>query len=489
MVIIDQAGRPNLAVESDQGAPGFAQVLEWGHRLAETDVGVPEGSIKQLWEAKGWKQFVSHLPDPNKRAVSAIMLENCRRRFGRLDEVTRTSALGTFDKWIFPIIANMQENDVIDQLVSVQPMAGPVSQVVYMDIVTERAKGAVPAGTPMWRALQGPVDRFNDGDELVEAESLGSTDGDGALSTTLAWTPVRAGVLEVTVSTSVARDDGNGSIVASGVITGGTINYATGALTLTTTAATTAATANYVFNSEGNANIQGYELKLSSTPVTAKVLKLRALWSEEADQNLQAMYNIKMESTLITALTNGLQYQKHRQVIYDLRNRADAGVVTWDATPPTGVSYQTHKFSAFDAFVTGGNMIFAATNMATGNWIVTGLQMATVIETLPQFSPRGNRTKMQGITYIGDLGNFKVFADPHYPLNEWLIGYKGDQFLTTGYVLAEYQKLYTTPDVMLTDFLHRRGFATSFAKKLVNSKMFCRGLTLNAPVSYGPVIG
>jgi hypothetical protein len=40
-------------------------------------------------------------------------------------------SLGTFDKWIFPIIANMPENDVIDQLVALQPMASPVSQIVY----------------------------------------------------------------------------------------------------------------------------------------------------------------------------------------------------------------------------------------------------------------------------------------------------------------------------------------------------------------------
>lgn len=487
MVIIDN-GRPTLTIEPNQGNVSFPQILEWGHRLAEADVGVT-GSYKNLWEARGWKQFVAHIPDANKRAVSAVMLENCRRRFGALDEVTRTSALGTFDKWIFPVIANMQENDVIDQLVAVQPMAGPVSQIVYMDIVTERAKGQVPAGTPFWRALQGAVDRFDDSDELIQAESIGTTDGGGALSATLAWTPLRPGTVQVTIGTSIANDDGNGALVAAGVITGGTVVYGTGVVTITSSATTTAATATYVYNSEGNANIQGYELKLSSTPVTAKVLKLRALWSEEADQNLQAMYNIKMESTLITALTNGLQYQKHRQVIYDLRNRADAGVVSWDATPPTAVSYQTHKFSALDAFSTASNMIFGATNMASGNWIVTGLQMATVIETLPQFSPRGSRTKMQGITYIGDLGQFKVFADPHYPVNEWLVGYKGDQFLTTGFVLAEYQKLYTTPDVMLTDFIHRRGFATSFAKKLVNSKMYARGLTLNAPVSYGPTIG
>jgi hypothetical protein len=121
----------------------FTDVLEWGYRLAETPVGVPEKNSRGLWEARGWKELVAHMPE-HKKPIAAIMLENCRSRFGRLDEVTRTTSLGTFDKWIFPVIANMSENDVIDQLVAVQPMAGPVSQIVYMDIVTGRRKGPHP---------------------------------------------------------------------------------------------------------------------------------------------------------------------------------------------------------------------------------------------------------------------------------------------------------------------------------------------------------
>jgi hypothetical protein len=113
-------------------------------------------------------------------------------------------------------------------------------------------------------------------------------------------------------------------------------------------------------------------MKLSSTPVTAKVMKLKTLWSEEADQNLQAMYNIKAESVLLNALTNALQYQKHRQVIFDLRAKADAGFVVWDAIAPAGVNYQTHKFSIIDAFETASNFIFGATNMVAGNWLLLG---------------------------------------------------------------------------------------------------------------------
>jgi hypothetical protein len=487
MVILHESGRPMLA--SDGGhISRFTDVLEWGYRLAETPVGVPEKSARGLWEARGWKELVSHMPE-HKKAVSAIMLENCRSRFGRLDEVTRTTSLGTFDKWIFPVIANMSENDVIDQLVAVQPMAGPVSQIVYMDIVTGRRKGRTPAGAPMWRALQGAVDRDDDADEVIQDES-GTSNGSGAF--VLEWTPIRPGTLTGTVGSISIGDDGNGNVInTASNATVGTIVYqgsSAGTVTIASQISQTYSVT-YAFNSEGNLSIQDYEMKLSSTPVTAKVMKLKTLWSEEADQNLQAMYNIKAESVLLNALTNALQYQKHRQVIFDLRAKADAGFVIWDAIAPTGVNYQTHKFSIIDAFETASNFIFGATNMVAGNWMLLGLQAATVVATLPQFVAKNNRTQMQGITYIGDIGNKKVFADPHYPTNEFIVGHKGDQFLTTGYVLAEYQKLYTTPDVVLPDFIHQRGFATSFARKMVNSKMYCRGLIQNSPTAFGQTIG
>jgi hypothetical protein len=465
----------------------FTDVLEWGYRLADTPAGVPERHPRGLWEAKGWKEFVAHMPE-SKRALTAIMLENCRARFGALDEVTRTTSLGTFDKWIFPVIANMSENDVIDQLVALQPMAGPVSQIVYMDIVTGKRKGRTPAGSAVWRALQGAVDRDDDGDEWVQDESGTATNSGGNAAITLEWLPIRAGTVAGTISAVTVQDDGNGNLVNTGGTTVGSVNYVTGAVVYTGAGAA-AYSLSYAFNSEGNQAIMDYEMKLSSTPVTAKVMKLKAVWSEEADQNLQSMYNIKAEPVLLNALTNALTYQKHRQVIFDLRARADAGFVSWDASAPTGVNYQTHKFSIIDAFETASNMIFGATNMVAGNWLLLGLQAATVVATLPQFVSKNNRVEMQGITYIGDIGNKKVFADPHYPNNEFLVGHKGPQFLTTGYVLAEYQKLYTTPDVVLPDFLHQRGFATSFARKMINSKMYSRGLILNAPIAYGPVIG
>lgn len=492
MVIRDQVGRPVLATQGGM-SPKYTEIYELGWELARTPIGIPENSTSRgLWEARGWKEFVDHMPD-YKKPVVALLLENCRSKFGIMNETTRTSALGTFDKWIFPVIANMAENDVIDQMVSVQPMAGPVSQIVYMDIVTERRKGRIPAGAQFWRALQGATDRSDDSDELISNETGSNVIATNAASNTLEWLPLRPGTLQVVCDGNTATDDGNGAITASGGITGGTVNYVTGVVAITTSGIVDGEQAvyTYAYNSEGNATIQGLDVKLTSTPVTAKVIKFRTRWTEESDQNLQSMFNVKAEPVLLNAVTNGLQYQKHRQIIVDLRARADAGVVLWDANMPANTNYQTHKFSLIDAFQTASQYIYGATNMVKGNWILAGLQAVTVIVTLPQFTPAASKSTMQGLTYIGDLGDMKVFADPHFPINEWLVGYKGGngEFLTTGFVLAEYQKLYTTPDVLLPDFVHQRGFATSYAKKMVNSKMYARGLILNSPTSFGTVIG
>src|ERR1044072_1102576 len=140
MVILDHSTGRQMLASNGGHISRLTDILEWGYRLAETPVGIPANHARGLWEAKGWKEFLEHMP-AHKQAIAAVMLENCRARFGQLDEVTRTTSLGTFDKWIFPVISNMSENDLIDTLVALQPMAGPVSQVVYLDIVTGRRKG------------------------------------------------------------------------------------------------------------------------------------------------------------------------------------------------------------------------------------------------------------------------------------------------------------------------------------------------------------
>lgn len=56
--------------------------------------------------------------------------------------------LGPFDRWIFPVIANMSETDVIDQLITIQPMSVPSGELLYMDLKYGPARRR-----PFWERL------------------------------------------------------------------------------------------------------------------------------------------------------------------------------------------------------------------------------------------------------------------------------------------------------------------------------------------------
>jgi len=118
-------------------------------------------------------------------------------------------------------------------------------------------------------------------------------------------------------------------------------------------------------------------------------------------------------------------------------------------------------------------------------WIVAGLQAASVIETLPTFVGAGNKAEVDGVSFLGTLnGRYKVYADPHYPVDEFLVGYKGDQFLRTGYIFAPWIMLYSTPLIVLDDFIARKGFASMYGKKVVNNLYYVKGNVLNYPNTF-----
>ena len=57
------------------------------------------------------------------------------------------------------------------------------------------------------------------------------------------------------------------------------------------------------------------------------------------------------------------------------------------------------------------------------NFMICGLGVASVIEIMRNFTSSG--TTVAGPHFIGTLGNIKVYVNPDYPTNEYVLGYKG----------------------------------------------------------------
>ena len=455
----------------------LASGISRGAQLAETSIGIKAN--QSLLEAKGWKEIVSDIKDDQKRATTAMLLENYKNWRNSLDEATSTIQVGTFDKFAFPILTIVSENLVAQDLVSLQPLEGPSGQVFYMNFTTGQGKGADARGSKVWDARTGHVDRSSDSDSYISGEALGTV-ASGDLSATLSYSPVLPGTVSIEdADGNTYTDDGNSVITNSAGATVGVVNYNTGALTLgssggyTDLSANGSAQATYSYNAELNPDAQQMDFEIVSALVQTKERKLRGRWSMEAAAALEALHKVNAENTISNAIANNLQWEKDREVIEDLRRIATGGLVSWSATPPTNVSYTEHKLTFVDAVVSASNMIQRSTNRVKANWLLMGIQPSGVVETLPMFDGSSvEKAEIEGVSELGKLGRVKCFTDPHYRSDEALVGYKGKDWARTGYILAEWLPLITTPPTTLDDFLTRKGFATVYGKKVVNSRMY-----------------
>jgi len=464
-----------------------------------------------LLAEKKWKPFCSGLDwttseGRQKVALNARLLENIRKWM--IQEETRGISIGDFQKYAFPLVRAIFPELVANSIVSVQPMLGPTSLVFYLDFVYASNKGKITAGQKAFDSVALGPNYANYSSETIENENIGTGDGvSTAYTPTLSYTPIKGTTLTITTldasgNVLTVTDDGNGALTGS--LTGATktINYSNGGLVFTLSAAPGSGQpilATYDYDMEAQPNIPEIDLILSSSPVIARPRKLRSKWSLEAAFNLRSLHGLDTETELVAALGAEIRFEIDQEIINDIFNIvpnfnlipawSKTKVFNQDDTYTTAsgatdsVSYTEHKLSLVDAFVVGGNKIYASTGRATATWIVAGINVCNVVETLPGFVPTPGLPNglTKGIYKVGALlGRYDVFKDP-FPFgttvstNQYIMGYKGTSFLEAGYVYAPYIPMYSTPTIVLDDFVARKGLATQYGKKVVNPRFYAKG--------------
>lgn len=150
-------------------------------------------------------------------------------------------------------------------------------------------KGQTNVGDMFASSLNMGVSDPNYSANVVDNETLEYTSGSTTITgKNVQWTPVRPGSFYVSADggTVTGHDDGNGTISGTGV--SGTIDYATGEISLTFTAAPAdAPMASYIYNNEDvsvvpQTKIPEVNLKITSLPVVAQSRKMKAVYAFDA---------------------------------------------------------------------------------------------------------------------------------------------------------------------------------------------------------------
>lgn len=420
---------------------------------------------------------------PEFSDVSAINLatlcENTEEQISKyqravsLGEATQSADVGPYIRHAFEIIAGLMPNLVCEEVVTVQALNQKIGQIFFLKYVYGSTKGTVTAGD----TAIGPYEvasNPNYSSEHIDQEIFGAS-GTTTYTGTLNWGPVRAGTVKITAGSITGADDGEGHITGTGITTG-TIDYASGAVSLTFAANTTGdVEVEYEYNLENApAEAADFEMKVSERVVIARPRKLRARYAFDAAYDVEKQWGINMDDQLLEASIGEIKHEIDQEILGDLKRQAGLSN-SWNIVKPNAISLEEHYKSFLTKLVEMGNQIYGATKRATGNVVICGLNAATVCESLPGFVPSDASDKV-GAYVAGTIkGQIKVIKNPFYGNDDFLVAYKGNNFLDAGFVYAPYLPVFATNVVMLDDFVGRRGYATSYAKAMLNANYYVKG--------------
>jgi hypothetical protein len=251
-----------------------------------------------------------------------------------------------------------------------------------------------------------------------------------------------------------------------------------------------------VWGLESNPEIPEIDIKVDSIAVTAQTKKLKAKWTPELGQDLNAYHNLDAEVELTSILSEQIALEIDREILADLVNGATAGTYYWSRSPglfvdrtsgaEVGASAKAPDFTGtvsewYETLCETINDVSAQIHRKTlrggANFIVCGPEVANVLEFTAGFRASVTADDDRGTVgavKVGSLSKkFDVIVDPYFLRNVVLVGRRGSSFLESGYVYAPYVPLQTTPTIFgPEDFVPRKGVMTRYAKKMVRPDMY-----------------
>ena len=453
---------------------------------------------------------------------------------------------GTGEQWAgvaLPLVRKVFGQIAAQEFVSVQPMNLPSGLVFFLDFQYGTAKSPFTAGGDVYGS--GSMYGVTEGstapkDGLYGAGRFGYSINNTASAftatvATASWADMNfdgfysasaaaESYKKVTVTLPATADlkAARAFVVASGSMTivnpnftkvsGQTVSFVTTGGNETDTYANTPVTFSLqpVDNSRGDfedgntslnslnstISIPEINVKMKSEAIVAKTRKLKAVWTPEFAQDLNAYQSLDAEAELTSIMSEHISMEIDLEILDMLISSVPAGSVEyWSAENNQAINGAATGFGTLTSgfyntqgqwFQTLGtkvqklsNRIHQLTLRGGANFLVCSPTVATVLESIPGYAADSNGDAAQmkyafGVQKVGQLnGRYQVYKNPYMTENQILMGFRGSQFLETGAVFAPYIPLIMTPLVYDPDtFTPRKGLLTRYAKKMIRPEFY-----------------
>ena len=234
-------------------------------------------------------------------------------------------------------------------------------------------------------------------------------------------------------------------------------------------------------------------IQMQSSAIVAKTRKLKAVWTPEFAQDLNAYHALDAEAELTSILSEYISLEIDLEILSMLIDSAAGATEAWSAVNNQAIVQGSGAISDLGFYNSQGqwfqtlgtkiqkvsNIIHQKTLRGGANFLVCSPTVATILESIPGFAADtdGDAAKMNyafGVQKVGAINSRqKVYKNPYMTANQILLGYRGGQFLESGAVFAPYIPLIMTPLVYDPDtFVPRKGLLTRYAKKMVRPEFY-----------------
>jgi len=492
-------GLLELITESNSGT-GKAPISEDGVRLSMRQTLITENS--RIYEEKyvdRWRKLSEDFESPDeqkqyKAAMTIKMVENTRKLIETskelFGEAVVQASLGALNPRVLDVVRIFYPNQIAADIVDIQPLNGQIGQIFVMKPRYGGPVSGVPGatvGNQMFLPSTYPTyDNY-------ASEYAYTTVGTGNGSTTtfaavLGPLPVRPNTVVVTATVSgatvTANDNGSGTLTGTG-ISSGTVNYNTGALSITFSTApdnTTTVLGQIQYSSEiGQDNIRSVDFDLSLIPVQAKIHPLKYQYSVASGLAASAHLAIDVQDVLTNTAATYLKIERDNNIV-----RLINGAATHDSdldfnADMTGKNYDKRSF--FGEIEIKVDQAISNIQNAVGrgglDFIIAGTDAANVFAQCRSFVPEPVRAPIGSYRY-GTLRNGTIVLIKSLTMNAdtYIFGFKGYMAGDAATILAEWIPFYSTP-LFQNPTLNNLGGMCSLYDLFVNNSAYYRFGTLS----------
>tara|TARA_B110000238_G_scaffold186753_1_gene216192 strand:- start:236 stop:1864 length:1629 start_codon:yes stop_codon:yes gene_type:complete len=238
-------------------------------------------------------------------------------------------------------------------------------------------------------------------------------------------------------------------------------------------------------------SIPQINVQMQSSAIVAKTRKLKAVWTPEFAQDLNAYHALDAEAELTSILSEYISLEIDLEILDMLMESAAAGTEVWSAVNnrsfvgevQSDLNFYNSQGQWFQTLGTKiqklSNIIHQKTLRGGANFLVCSPSVGTILESIPGFAADsdGDVSKASyafGVQKVGSINSRqKVYKNPYMKENQILLGFRGSQFLEAGAVFAPYIPLIMTPLVYDPEtFTPRKGLLTRYAKKMVRPEFY-----------------